>query len=137
MIKEAGLFIISTGFLIYFISPVQKEQEPPPAKIEAKQKAVSATNDDSDYWGEEEHDEEADGQEFVFGEPMMSTEPFGEIDYSDSYDEESQSDDRKLESEPTPSPNVTTSRTAKSRRIHSSSPKPGELGSAENPIPFN
>ncbi|MEW4467246.1 hypothetical protein AB1K62_05370 [Parasphingorhabdus sp. JC815] len=130
MIKEAGIFIISAGFLIYFISPVQEEQKPPPVKIETKQKTVSATSNEDDYWGGEEYGEEED-QEFVFGEPMMSTEPFSQTD-TRNLDEDYASTDEHVSTSPSPA-----SRAVKNRPVHRSSPKSGELGSATNPIPLN
>jgi hypothetical protein len=136
MIKEAGLFVISAGFLVYFISPRDEQSKPQPTSAETTQRTVSSDEEEADYWGEEKDDEHAE-QEFVFGEPMTGTEPASEDGDSDSYDEDSASREREVASKSKTSSDNTSSPAVKSRRIHSSSPKPGELGSAENPIPLN
>lgn len=138
MIKEAGLFLISAAFLVYFISPVKEEPSPPPVKIETNQKAVSSTSNDADYWGGDEYGEDDNEQEFVFGEPMVSTEPITQSDYSSGSDGADEADKtRETASSTVSPPDNTSSRSVKNRPIHSSSPKPGELGSAENPIPLD
>lgn len=136
MIKKAGIFVVSAGFLVYFISPAEEEQKPPPAKIEAPQKAVSSTDEEADYWGGEEYGEGDNEQEFVTGEPMVSTEPVSATGYT-SDGEDGAGDDREDAAKSVPASEPPSPRATKNRRIHSSSPKPGELGSAENPIPLN
>ena len=135
MIKKAGLFVISAAFLAYFISPVEEEPKPLPEETKIEQKTKSTPSDDTDYWGSDESEEE---QEFVFGEPMVSTDPIIDTDESSDSNGEDEAGDA---SESAPRSSVSAqesfSRTVKSRPIHSSSPKPGELGSAENPIRLN
>ena len=134
MIKEAGIFVISAAFLVYFIAPVEKEQTPSPVKIETKQKAVSSANANADYWGGDEYGENDNEQEFVFGEPMISTEPISETDHSSDGEQGNGSGEGR---EVRPSPASASSGTANSQRVHSSSPKSGEPGSAQNPIVLN
>ncbi|HEY9091667.1 hypothetical protein [Parasphingorhabdus sp.] len=138
MIKKAALFVISAAFLVYFIAPVEEEQKPQPTEIKAEQKPVSAPSKDADYWGDDAYGEDSDEQEFVFGEPMMSTDPIIDTDeFTDNRSEDGSGDERETASSSTNSSQNRPSAPAKSRPIHSSSPKPGELGSAENPILLN
>lgn len=137
MIKEAGLFIISAGFLVYFISPRDEQPKPQTPKIEAPQKTASSYDADADYWGDEADDDEGVEQEFVFGEPMTSTDPVSENDDSDAYDEDDDSSERKVASNSTAASDYEAPRAARTSPVNSNSPKPGELGSAENPIPLN
>lgn len=134
MIKEAGIFIVSAAFLVYFISPVEEEKKTLPAQVETEQKAASAPAKNTDYWGDDEYGAGDDRQEFVFGEPMVSTDPVTDIDESSDGRNE---DERETASSSTAPSKDPPARIANSRPIHSSSPKPGELGSAENPIPLN
>lgn len=138
MIKEAGLFVISAAFLVYFISPVKEEPSPPPPKIETKTKAVSSISADAAYWGDDEYGNDDSEQEFVFGEPMVSTEPYSQSDSSSDSDKAKEAEtNRETASRSVSPPDSHSSRTVKRQPIHSSSPKPGELGSAENPIPLD
>ncbi|MEH6757677.1 MAG: hypothetical protein V7676_09200 [Parasphingorhabdus sp.] len=133
MIKEAGLFILSAGFLVYFISPVDDKPKPPPSKIETPQKAVSSDEDDAAYWGDESEDEAE--QEFVFGEPMTGTDPTSDDDDGHKNDEDNRN--REVAPKQKASANNGASRPERIPPAHNKSPKPGELGSAENPIPLN
>lgn len=136
MIKEAGLFIISAGFLVYFVSPRDEQPKPQPPKVEAIQETVSSDQEDADYWGGEEDDEDGE-QEFVFGEPMTSTNPASEDDDSDSDDEDEVSREREVASKSAESSDNELSRVATNSRVNANSPRPGELGSSVNPIPLN
>jgi len=121
MLKEAGLFIISAGFLVYFISP--SEEEPKPAVAEATKKVITTPTQTTDDWGDEED------EDFVFGEPLVYSE-----------DSESEAEDETLEASgvaPVVSPQPIQSvsrRTYRKPPVFKRSPAPGELGSRENPV---
>lgn len=124
MLKEAGLFIISAGFLVYFISPSEEEPKPKPPAAEVTKKANTAPAQEADDWGDDEQDED-----FVFGEPLVYSE-----------DSESEAEDEAqetLSAAPAVSPQPIQSasrRTYRKSPVFKKSPAPGELGSRENPI---
>ncbi len=117
MIKEAGLFIISAGALVYFISTKEEEPKPKPVVVEAVKTVNASANQEPEYWGDDEDDEQ-DG--FVFGEPVK-------------YDE----DNEQLVVEPSGSGQSVQSAIGnvyQERQVLENSPAPGEPGSRENPV---
>lgn len=125
MLKEAGLFIISAGFLVYFISPSEEEPKPKPVIAETAKNANADQTQKSDYWDEDDDEED----NFVFGQPV-------------EYSEESTSEtDDEAEQETSVAPVVSPQPVRSAKRsaykkppVFKKSPAPGELGSRENPI---
>ncbi len=125
MIKQAVLFVASTGVLIYFITPVDDDQKRQPAVQEASEPKTRDQQDLSNSWDANGDDE---NEEFVFGEPLV---------YSEN-DRPSSENEGEEEGEYKPAaPQVTKLvRRANyvSPAVYSKAPKPGGLGSKENPI---
>ncbi|WP_108809627.1 hypothetical protein [Sphingorhabdus sp. Alg231-15] len=125
MIKKAILFVVSTGTLIYFITPVDDEKaaEPIPEETSTTKPAVDA--DASDQWS---YDDDEGSDEFVFGEPLA---------YSDD-DDAPVGNNGEVAGAPGPTlsePKRPIARTNYiSPAVYSKAPKPGELGSKDNPI---
>ena len=131
MLKESIIFVASTRLLIYFIAPSDKapEAEPVPAEVQKPAKTVVETPDNG--WGaEEEVDDYADDESFVFGEPMTVLD---DENKEKSSDEEERSN-RPEQADNSGSRNPTAVRAA--ARPSPNSPRSGELGSLENPIVF-
>lgn len=121
MIKQAVLFIASTGLLVYFVMPAD-ETEPKETVTQAKTvaKPVSQTNPE-DSWDSENGDDDA-----VFGEPL-------------TYDEEDEPAAEDATTKvPVKAPASLASKVARKTYnrapVFRESPKPGELGSKENPV---
>lgn len=123
MLKEAGLFVVSAGLLVYLVSP--SEEEPKPVVAEATKKANTTPTQEADDWDDEEDEDE----DFVFGEPLVYSE-----------DSESEAEDESVEelgAVPVVSPRPIQSvsrRTYRKAPVFKKSPAPGELGSRENPV---
>ncbi len=121
MLKEAGLFVVSAGLLVYLVSP--SEEEPKPVVAEATKKANTTPTQEADDWDDEED------EDFVFGEPLVYSE-----------DSESEAEDESVEelgAVPVVSPRPIQSvsrRTYRKAPVFKKSPAPGELGSRENPV---
>jgi hypothetical protein len=70
MIKQAVLFVASTGLLIYFIMPVDDENQSQQPVVENEVKPKPANKVDStDSWDAGSGDSEGE-EAFVFGEPV-------------------------------------------------------------------
>lgn len=110
---------------MYFITPTDKDDQKPPATQEASKPKSDNQQDLSNSW---EADSGNEDEEFVFGEPLVYSEK----------DEPSSENKGENEGEYKPAaPQIT--KIAKrpnyvSPAIYSEAPKPGELGSKENPI---
>ncbi|GAA0470678.1 hypothetical protein GCM10009096_09480 [Parasphingorhabdus litoris] len=122
MIKQALLFVVSTGVLIYFVTPVADDKQNQPTVQEASKPKPATQSTTPDYWGDEgdDDDTENEGEEFVFGQPVVYSE-----------EEEEEEDYQPV---PPASSIATNQRTSVRRAAASDSPKSGRLGSKENPI---
>ena len=69
MLKESILLVASTGMVIYFITPSEEPQKVQPVQAEAQEIIRPVTQLSDDSW-EGDETEEADDDNFVFGEPM-------------------------------------------------------------------
>ncbi|MEH6661097.1 MAG: hypothetical protein V7679_05545 [Parasphingorhabdus sp.] len=129
MLKESILLVASTGLVIYFITPSEepKPVEPVQAEVQEVVQPVAPVSDDS--W-EDDETEESDDENFVFGEPMVvagsesEDQPWDEDNIAGA---EYQSDNKKSRSRSFGGSNEPSS----------GSPRPGELGSLQNPIERN
>ncbi len=130
MLKESILFVASTGLLIYFIAPSDKAPEAEPVAAKLQEPAKPAVEPPDNAWGAEEEDDYADGESFVFGEPMTVL---------DDENGEKSSDEEQLSDRPEQADN-SKSQTRDSARAAANpspnSPRSGEPGSLENPIVF-
>ncbi len=134
MLKEAALFTVSTGILIYFISPVSEEKKVAPEKVENVEAAPRPVKSENDGWGYDDEDDVAE-EAFVFGEPMVADgdEKYGEDEEGgkdsdeDGWDEDSSSGQ---------SNGIEVTQNTKSRGVHPDSPKGSERGSKDNPVVF-
>lgn len=136
MMKEAALFTVSSGVLIYFLSPVSEEPVTVPEKVEQEVKrAPSQSPPVDDSWGYEDEDEYED-EEFVFGEPLVSDDD----EYDDEYDDENDQTNGELseivESTNSSSTQAQIAQSQKPSRSHPDSPKGNQRGSKENPVVF-
>ncbi len=124
MIKQAILFVVSTGTLIYFIAPVDDEKAAEPVAEETSKTKSAAKANTSDQWG---YDDEG-SDEFVFGEPLA---------YSDD-DDAPAGNNGEVAGTPGPiisEPKKQIARTNYiSPAVYSKAPKPGGPGSKDNPI---
>lgn len=130
MIKAALLFVASAGVLVYFVAPVGEDEAAPVAQEEVqKPQPVREAIDEDDEWGHD--DDEGDGEEeFVFGEPMTSDDDDYEEDENEiNMGSEVTSTDRAIAERPTE-----YAEPKSKQSVDPSSPKPGKLGSASNPI---
>ncbi|QJB68586.1 hypothetical protein [Parasphingorhabdus halotolerans] len=132
MFKEAAALVVSVGLLTYLFTPVEKEDDPAPVEVESIKtpKAKASKN----YQWEVDDGDDAE-EEFVFGEPMVSTD----INYEENSDEDNDNDDSKSEDVASASRSNDTVRQVERAPeyrgpVHPDSPKPGQRGSAENPI---
>lgn len=129
MLKESILFVASTGLLIYFIAPSDKAPEAEPVPAEVQEPARTAVAAPDDGWGaEDEDDEYADGESFVFGEPMTLLDE----ENKDKSPDEEDPVDRPEQPDDSGSRTSAPARTA--ARPSPNSPRSGEPGSLENPI---
>ncbi len=124
MIKQAILFVVSTGTLIYFIMPVDDEKTAEPVAEETSKTKPTVSAVTSDQWS---YDDEG-SDEFVFGEPLA---------YSDDADTPA-GNNGEIAGTAGPTINEPTKRIARtnyvSPAVYSKAPKPGGPGSKENPI---
>ncbi|QTD56635.1 hypothetical protein [Parasphingorhabdus cellanae] len=124
MIKQAVLFVASTGLLVYFIMPADKEKPSQPAVQEASGSKSNSQKEIADSWYADSGDEE----DFVFGEPLVYSE------------EDKPSSNNVGEEEGGSQPVVNdVARIEKKRNyvspaVYNKAPKPGGLGSKERPI---
>ena len=128
MLKESILFVASTGLLIYFIAPSDKASEAEPVPAEVQKPAKTAVMSPDDAWGDDDEDDYASSEGFVFGEPM----PFLDDDK-----EKKPSDEEAVASRPEQSDSSGSRDSAPARaaaRPSPNSPRSGEPGSLENPI---
>ncbi len=127
MIKESVLFIVSTGALIYFITPASDsgEADAPTEVVREAPKAIAQPSAES--WGEDDGEEEYEN--FTFGEPITDEG----ADEDEAWEDESSS---KGKDQWADSGSVASSVTSSRRSASPDSPAPGELGSLDNPIVF-
>jgi len=129
MLKESILLVASTGMVIYFITPSEEPKKVQPVQPEVQEMIQPVAQISEDSW-EDDESEEADDENFVFGEPMTFAGSENEeepLDEDRSASLQYQSDDKR-----------STSRSSGGRNEPSSgSPRPGELGSLQNPIERN
>lgn len=125
MIKQAVLFVASTGLLIYFIAPVDEDKKSKPVVQAAAEQKSSGQKDLSNSWYADSDDE---NEEFIFGEPLV---------YSEN-EEPAPENIGESEGEYKPIAPQVARIAGKpnyvSPAIYSEAPKPGGLGSKENPI---
>lgn len=125
MIKQAVLFVASTGLLIYFIMPVDDDAQKQAVVQETSKQKSNNRASPSNSWDTNYDDQEED---FVFGQPLV---------YSEN-DEQSAENNGEYEGEqPSAAGEVTKSvvrRNYVSPAIYSQAPKPGAPGSKGNPI---
>ncbi|MEP3227292.1 MAG: hypothetical protein ABJO01_15040 [Parasphingorhabdus sp.] len=123
MIKKAILFIASAGLLVFFVMPVDENEQPETAAAEKpKTKPVNVVNS-ADSW---EADGEEGEEETIFGEPVAYSE-------NDKVAEEYEvagtatkvASDASFKSAP---------KNYISPSVYNKQPEPGGLGSPENPI---
>ncbi|WP_109357290.1 hypothetical protein [Sphingorhabdus sp. EL138] len=125
MIKQAILFVVSTGTLIYFIAPVDDEKAAEPIAEETSKTKSAVKSSASDQWS---YDDDEGTEEFVFGEPL---------EYSDDADTPA-GNSGEIAGTAGPTIDEPTKRIARtnyiSPAVYSKAPKPGGPGSKENPI---
>ncbi len=131
MMKEAAIFVVSAGALVYFITPEEKQSNPAPVAEEKAEKAKPDPVDSDDDWDDEEEDTEDD---FVFGQSMIETgddadDDTSEDDYKDGDSEGSRDED---ETESSKRKKTVTAKVSR-RPINPLSPRDGDVGSASNP----
>ena len=141
MFREATAIVVSVGFLAFFFSPANEEEKPVPVKVE-KVKAPKANVSADDQCEVDDADETE--EEFVFGEPMTSTDSYYSEDADDSDDEDGDDgrnsnlgDSSAVKSAATKSSDSSVEVVNGPQRngpSHPDSPKAGERGSAENPV---
>jgi len=91
MKKEAALFVVSTGFLIYFIAPIGDEEQTPPVQAEKVQKPAPVEDDE-----EESEDDDDDGW---YDDEDFEEESFDSYDATDGDEEEySEEEDTAVDS---------------------------------------
>lgn len=131
MIKESILFVVSTGLLIYFVTPSDEPAKVDAAPAETQKPVKQATESADDGWGYDDEDAE-DDESFEFGEPFSGSDD--DSDDRSSDDEEDGSSDREEKAETRearPKP------VAKIRKQYSAnSPQPNEQGGVDNPVIF-
>lgn len=135
MVKESILFVVSTGLLIYFVTP---SEDPPKADAGADEVQTQVTppvQSSDDGWGYEDG-EEQDDESFVFGEPLTSFDNDYETDSDDtsSADEEEGSSRREQQADAGRSSSRSASRSQP--KYSPNSPQPSEKGGIDNPIVF-
>jgi len=128
MLKESLLLVASTGVLIYFVTPSEEPPQVQPVVEEAPAIIQAEPPEPEDSW-EADDSEDGGDENFVFGEPMT----IAGSESQEPWDEDT-----------TPSlqyqPDKVTSKTrysGSSARPLAGSPRPGELGSQQNPIERN
>lgn len=125
MIKQAALFVVSTGTLIYFIMPVDDQKPTESIAQETSQTKSTVRTSPSNQWG---YDDDEGSDEFIFGEPL---------EYSDDADTPADNNG-EIAGTAGPTINEPTKRIARtnyiSPAVYSKAPKPGGIGSKENPI---
>lgn len=127
MLKESILFVASTGLLIYFLTPSDKAPETALAPAQMQETVKPAAQAPDDAWG---YEEEADDENFVFGEPMTL------LDDEDS-EKPQEDEDRSRRTEQADNSGSRNSPAARKAAAPSpNSPRSGELGSLDNPIVF-
>ena len=129
MIKESILFVASTGLLIYFIAPSDKDREAKPVQAEVQEPVKPPANSSDDGWGYDDGEGDAD-ESFTFGEPMTLLDDEGADDSPDE-------DPPAKRPEQADNGGSSTSKSARAQaRPSPNSPRQGEPGSLENPIVF-
>lgn len=127
MLKESILLVASTGLVIYLITPSEEppKAEPVAAEVQEMIQPVAQISDDS--W-EADESEEADDENFVFGEPMTIA--------GNESDEQLWDEDNNPNLQHQPSSKGSNSRPFSGGRNQplAGSPPPGAPGSIENPI---
>ncbi|GAB5488495.1 MAG: hypothetical protein Pars2KO_20650 [Parasphingorhabdus sp.] len=133
MMKEALLFVASTGVLIYFLSPVSQEEKAIPEKIEEPERVPKPTQSVDDSWGYEDEDDTTD-EDFVFGQPIvMGDDEDYEDENGDEAAREAGSDLSLANGEERQAAFVES---VKSGNAHPDSPQGSQRGSSSNPIVF-
>jgi len=130
MMKEAALFTVSTGVLIYFIAPVSEKEQATPEKVERVEAApAQSVSDADDEWGYGDEDD-SDEEEFMFDQPLSA-------DDDDAYAEnEEDADEQEAVADQQESGTIEVAQNKNQRRAHPDSPQGSERGSRENPVVF-
>ncbi|MEP2102918.1 MAG: hypothetical protein ABJP02_05785 [Parasphingorhabdus sp.] len=125
MIKQAVLFVVSTGVLIYFIAPVDDDKSSQPVVQKASDPKPSNQSASADSWYADSDDEE---EPFVFGQPVT----YSDDDESDS----GNTDEKEREYQSTAGEVTGTSRKRSYAGVtaNSGASKSGRPGSKGNPI---
>tara|TARA_R110000824_G_scaffold199461_3_gene383397 strand:- start:1850 stop:2272 length:423 start_codon:yes stop_codon:yes gene_type:complete len=129
MVKESILFVVSTGLLIYFVTPSDKPAIADAAPEETQKSSTQTTASSDDGWGDDETDVEE--ETFVFGEPLTHLDD--EDDDESPVDEEKVSTGRPEQTETKPRPSHPAS---SSQKASGNSPEPNQEGGVNNPIIF-
>tara|TARA_R110001606_G_scaffold66778_11_gene153343 strand:+ start:1418 stop:1840 length:423 start_codon:yes stop_codon:yes gene_type:complete len=129
MLKESIVFVISTGALIYFISPSDEPAKPEPIKEEVQETVTPATEAPDNAWGYDD-ETDADGESFTFGDPMTNLDD----DVAKPSVDEDDNSGRQEQSSSTQS--NSRSSASDSRTVSAASPATSEKGSVDNPIVF-
>ena len=129
MLKEAAIFVVSAGTLVYFLAPVGEDEKPQPEPAGQEQVvAVATETSEDDDWG---YEDEGEDDDFAFGQSLLDSTG------SDSAEEVGDPDEnRPARSASRPSENYKRAVAAANRnapRPVARTPKPGEIGSEENP----
>lgn len=133
MLKESILFVASTGLLIYFVTPSEEPAQPETIKAEVEEPSKPVAQSPDNAWGyEDEDDEEDEEQSHTFGEPMTGMDDDDDSNQDEDSKDEDVSSDRQDDWSNAGS--TTTSYTKTSKVASPDSPKPGDLGSLENPV---
>ncbi len=121
MIKQAVLFVASTGFLLYFITPADSDNQKPSTIQEASEPKPKYQQNLPAPW---DADSDAEEEEFVFGEPLV---------YSDTDETIPEKNDEYSSAAPQVA-KISRKPNFVNPAIYSETPKPGQPGSRENPI---
>ena len=125
MVKESILFVVSTGLLIYFVTPSDEPTKADVAPDETQQQVATKSPPADDGWGDDESEE--DYESFTFGEPLTVSD-----DDSDEPVDEEQSSNR--EEQPDSGAKQAAPDTGSRKNAAVSSPGSSEKGSIDNPI---
>lgn len=123
MLKYAIVFVVSTGFLVYFITPGSDDQAVVMATEQAKTNVVEPApiKKANSGWSYDA------GEDVTFGEPVK----YGDDESSDQKTTAPENVASNSITQTAPKPVYSQ---APQTLQFTSSPKPGEYGSAENPV---
>ncbi len=130
MMKEAALFVISAGTLVYFLAPVSEDEKPKPEPVKQEQSAPVTTQvSEDDAWG---YEDEGGDEDFAFGQSLLDSNTGNDsVDGAEDKPADRPAQTSQLSAEQYQRAVASASRIR--RPVVTRSPEPGETGSRENP----